>query len=183
MENRITVESDQDKEGRDMMIQNLEARCLNAMKEFFGADQKRIDHALKVLEYAQEIHAAEGGDTDVVYTAALLHDVGIPASEEKYGSIDGHYQEKEGPPVAREILQGLGAEAELTDHVCNIVADHHSAKFMDTIEFRILWDADWLVNIPNWYRDADQEKIRQVVDKVFKTDRGRAMAGRLLLGE
>jgi hypothetical protein len=166
-----------------MTDKNLEESCLAAMKEFFGTDQKRVDHAMKVLEYAREIRAAEGGDPDVVYTAAILHDVGIPAAEEKYGSIDGHYQEKEGPPIARQILESIGAEGRVTDHVCDIVADHHSAKFMDTVEFRVLWDADWLVNIPNWYAGAGREKIRQVVEKVFKTDKGRAMAREIFLGE
>ena len=73
-----------------MTHNNLEKSCLDAMKEFFGADQRRIDHAMKVLEYAREIQAAEGGDPDVVYTAAILHHIGMPAAEEKYGSIDGY---------------------------------------------------------------------------------------------
>ncbi len=157
--------------------------CLEAMKEFFGTDQRRIDHALRVLDYARMIQAVEGGDQQVVYSAAILHDVGIPASEEKYGSIDGHYQEKEGPPIAREILQRVGADARITDHVCDIIADHHSAKFMDTTEFKVLWDADWLVNIPNWYKGAGKEKIKKVVEKVFKTDKGRAIARETFLGE
>jgi hypothetical protein len=153
------------------------------MKEFFGTDQRRIDHALRVLDYAMMIQAEEGGDQQVVYSAAILHDIGIPASEEKYGSIDGHYQEKEGPPIAREILQRVGADARITDHVCDIIADHHSAKFMDTTEFKVLWDADWLVNIPNWYKDAGKENIKKVVEKMFKTDKGRAIARETFLGE
>ena len=32
----------------------------------------------------------------------------IKVAEEKYGSSTGPYQEKEGPPVAREILSRLG---------------------------------------------------------------------------
>ena len=76
--------------------------CLEAMKEFFGTGQKRIDHALRVLDYSRMIQAEEGGDQQVVYSATILHDVGIPASEEKYGSIDGHYQGKEGPLHRKE---------------------------------------------------------------------------------
>lgn len=79
----------------------------------------------------------EGGDTDVVFAAAIFHDVEIPASENKYGSVDGRYQEKLGPPIAREILHKLGVDTGLIDHVCDIVIDHHSAKFMDTTEFRM----------------------------------------------
>ncbi len=161
----------------------VEKRCTEAMKAFFGADEKRIKHALAVLDYAKSIHSVESGDPRVVLAAAILHDVGIPASEEKYGSIDGRYQEKEGPPIAREILQRVGMDEPATDHVCDIIADHHSAKRMDTTEFRILWDADWLVNIPNWYKDADEEKLTEVVEKVFKTGKGLAMAREIFLEE
>lgn len=161
----------------------VEEQCTEAMKQFFGTDEKRIKHALAVLDYAKAIHAVEGGDSRVVLAAAILHDVGIPASEEKYGSIAGPYQEKEGPPIARKILDRIGMDAPATEHVCDIIADHHSAKFMDTTEFRVLWDADWLVNIPNWHRDADEAKLREVVEKVFKTEKGLAIAREMFLGE
>lgn len=159
----------------------VEEQCTEAMKQFFGTDEKRIKHALAVLDYAREIHSVEGGDPKVILAASILHDIGIPAAEEKYGSIAGHYQEKEGPPVAREILENVGVDAGTTDHVCDIIADHHSAKTMDTTEFRVLWDADWLVNIPNWYKDADEEKLTEVVEKVFKTGKGLEMAREFFL--
>lgn len=161
----------------------VEEWCTEAMKEFFGSDERRINHALAVLDHARTIHSVEGGEPKVILAAAILHDVGIPASEEKYGSIDGHYQEKEGPPIAREILERIGLDVAATDHVCDIIADHHSAKHMDTTEFRVLWDADWLVNIPNWYKGADKEKLTEVVEKVFKTRKGLEMAREMFLGE
>jgi HD superfamily phosphodiesterase len=169
--------------GKLMTAEQIEERCTEAMKEFFGSDERRINHALTVLDYAKAIHSVEGGDSNVVLAAAILHDVGIPASEEKYGSIDGRYQEKEGPPIAREILDRIGMDAPATDHVCDIIADHHSAKHMDTTEFRVLWDADWLVNIPNWYEGADKEKLSEVVEKVFKTKKGLEIAREIFLGE
>ena len=168
--------------GNTMTAVQVEERCTEAMKGFFGSDVRRIDHALEVLEYARSIQAVQGGDPRVVLAAAILHDVGIPASEEKYGSIDGHYQEKEGPPIAREILDRIGLDAPVTDHVCDIIDDHHSAKNMDTVEFRVLWDADWLVNIPNWYAGADKKKLTEVVEKVFKTEKGLEIAREIFLG-
>jgi HD superfamily phosphodiesterase len=146
------------------------------MKTYFGTDQKRIDHALSVLGYATRIQLAEGGDEKIVFAAAVLHDIGIPECERKYGSIAGPHQEKEGPPIARDILEKVGMDEERTEHVCDIIADHHSAKRMDTLEFRILWDADWLVNIPNWHADAGREELEELIGKVFKTGAGREIA-------
>ena len=169
--------------GNPMTAGQVEETCIEAMEQFFGADKKRIQHALAVLDYAKSIHSVEGGDPKVVLAAAILHDIGIPAAEEKYGSIAGPYQEKEGPPIAREMLEKAGFDAGTTDHVCDIIADHHSAKTMDTTEFKVLWDADWLVNIPNWHRDADKEQLKELVKKVFKTRKGLTMAREIFLGE
>ena len=36
---------------------------------------------------------------------AILHDIGAVEAQKKYGSIDGVYQEKDGPEVAKEILK------------------------------------------------------------------------------
>ncbi len=166
-----------------MTAGQVEERCIEVMEQFFGADEKRIKHALAVLDFAKSILSVEGGDPKVVLAAAILHDIGIPAAEEKYGSIAGPYQEKEGPPIAREILEKMGVDAGATDHICDIIADHHSARTMDTTEFRVLWDADWLVNIPNWHQNEGKEQLKELVEKVFKTGKGLAMAREIFWGE
>jgi len=149
---------------------------IEEMKNVFGDDQKRIEHALAVLDYAEQIQNVEGGDPLIVRAAAILHDIGIHAAECKYSSSAGKYQEIEGPPIARAILQNYDLSDETIDHICKIIANHHSAKDIDTIEFRIIWDADWLVNIPQDFADAGKKKLRQLIDKTFKTTRGRQIA-------
>ena len=67
------------------------------------------------------------------------------------------------------------------DHVCRIVANHHSARDIDTPEFRIIWDADWLVNIPDEYDTSDVKSTSELIDKVFKTPKGRTIAKELFL--
>ena len=58
-------------------------RLIAEMKNVFGEDRRRIDHALAVLGFAQTILAAEGGDPLIVKAAAILHDIGIQASRAK----------------------------------------------------------------------------------------------------
>ena len=155
-----------------------------AMKSEFGTDERRINHALQVLENASEIYRVEGGDVLVVTAAAVLHDIGIQEAERKYGSSAGRYQEKEGPPIAGPIMEGLGLGDETIDHVTRIIANHHSARDIDTLEFRILWDSDWLVNIPDEFPDQTREKRLKLIEKVFKTQTGRRLAlERLVDGE
>ena len=151
-------------------------RLIEEMKKVFGEDTKRIDHALTVLDYAQQIQAVQGGDPFIVRAAAILHDIGIHEAERKYGSAAGKFQELEGPGIARQILAKFGLGEDVVEHICKIIANHHSAKDIDTKEFRIVWDADWLVNITTDFANAGKEKLHELIDKTFKTDKGRQIA-------
>ena len=152
------------------------------MEKYFAGDEKRIEHAIAVLNYAEQIQAVEGGDPLIVRAAAILHDIGIHEAERKHGSSAGKYQEIEGPPIAGEILNKYDISPEVVEHVCKIIANHHSAKEIDTMEFRVVWDADWLVNIPSDFPGASDEDLREVIEKRFKTREGRRIAEELFLG-
>lgn len=162
----------------------IKASLIARMKSVFGDDCRRIDHAMAVLGYAESILDDSPGVCGlVVRAAAILHDIGIPAAERKHGSSSGKYQEIEGPPIAREILKSMNIDAGAIDHICLIVANHHSARDIDTPEFRIIWDADWLVNIPDEYDTSDSKSISELINlkKVFKTPTGRTIANELFL--
>lgn len=162
---------------------SLVDQLVAAMQHEFGDDQRRITHALHVLEYAEELLRTVQADPRVVLAAAVLHDIGIQEAERRHGSAAGKYQEIEGPPIARRIMTEIGLDAETITHVCRIVGSHHRAGDIDTPEFRIVWDADWLVNIPDEHADCDADRLRHLVMKVFRTDAGKHIAKRLFLGE
>lgn len=148
--------------------------------DYLGNDVRRINHAKNVLEYAKEILKSEKADRETVEAAAMLHDIGIHEAERKYGSSAGHYQESEGPPIARDMLERLNAGNALIDHVCKIIASHHSPGEINTPEFHILWDSDWLVNIPEEYPNIEPEELSRLIERVFQTSRGRELAIKLL---
>jgi len=168
--------------GAPQQVGSLCDRLIARMRGVFGDDQRRIDHALAVLEYAETIlGTCPGASGLVVRAAAILHDIGIHEAERKHGSSAGRFQEIEGPPIAREILESMDIDAEVIDHVCRIIANHHSARDIDTLEFRIIWDADWLVNIQDEYNTSDEDRTSQLIAKVFKTRKGKAIAERMFL--
>lgn len=156
--------------------ESLVDRLIDAMKLTFGKDQKRIDHALSVFDYARRIRKDTNADPKVVFSAAILHDSGIQEAERKHGSSAGRYQELEGPPIARKIMEELKLDPETIDHVCRIIANHHSAKGIDTIEFRTIWDADWIVNIPDVFPNAAPEQLVGKIDRLLKTKIGKKIA-------
>ena len=65
------------------------------MTEFNAGDPKRIQHFIKVYEFAHVIGAKEGLDENtlrILDIASVMHDIGIRPSEEKYGRCDGKLQ-------------------------------------------------------------------------------------------
>ena len=166
------------------VVKNLKVireKLINQMKKVFGNDQKRIEHALSVLDYTEQIQNVEGGDPLIVRAAAILHDIGIHEAEHKYGSPAGKYQEIESPPIAEEILQEYDISPEAIEHICKIIANHHSDRDINTIEFRIVWDADQIVNLPEDSSRISNEKLQETIDKKFKTDEGRRIAEELFV--
>ena len=156
-------------------------KLIYEMKKVFGEDQKRIDHALAVLDFAEKIQAQEGGDPLIIKAAAILHDIGIHEAEKKHGSSAGKYQEIEGPPIAEEILKRFDLDSDAIEHICKIIANHHTLNDFDTTEFRIILDADRLVNIPEDLPDASEEKLQKIIDNKFKTHEGYKIAKKLFL--
>jgi putative nucleotidyltransferase with HDIG domain len=166
------------------VIKNLKVmreKLISRMKNVFGDDRKRIEHALTVLDYAEQIQNVEGGDPLIVRAAAILHDIGIHEAERKYGSSAGKYQEIEGPQIAEEILTRYDISDEAIEHICRIIANHHSTTDIDSIEFRIVWDADQIVNLLTDSSQASNEKRQEIIDKKFKTDEGRRLAAELFV--
>ena len=151
----------------------MEAAILNRMIAYFGGDTRRINHALKVYAFAK---ALSGGmpekEREILLLAAILHDIGIRNAELKYNASSGEYQELEGPPVAREILEQEGLAPEAVDRVCYLVGHHHSYSKIDGDDFQILVEADFLVNC---YEDhLPSGAVRIIRDKYFKTPAGLA---------
>jgi CRISPR/Cas system-associated endonuclease Cas3-HD len=161
----------------------MKDRVALEMKRYFDRDFKRIAHAARVARYSEQIVKAEGGDPAVVLSAAYLHDIGIKESERKYDSSAARYQEEEGPPIAREILTRLGARQELIEEVCDIVGHHHHPRDPETLNFKCVYDADFIVNLQDDLKEhpVDPEKLAKRIERNLLTEAGKKLA-RAVLG-
>jgi len=145
---------------------------------------KRVNHFLKVYGFAKAIGEGEGLPShvlDILEAAAIVHDIGIKVSLEKYGSSAGPCQEKEGPAIAREMLGELGLAPALIERVCYLVGHHHTYDNIDGMDYQALVEADFLVNI--FEGGMEKPAIRKVREKIFKTKTGLAMLDSLFLRE
>ncbi len=115
--------------------------------DYFEQDNRRIEHAFRVLHHADRLMVDYPGcDEEIVIAAALLHDIGIKLSETELGYQDGATQEEYGPAVAGELLAAIEFPAEKTEIVKNIIGNHHSPSRYDYPELELLKAADLIVN-------------------------------------
>lgn len=160
----------------------MHEEALEVMRSHFN-EQRFIEHTEKVLSTAEGIAAGEGITgflRDVVVLSAVFHDIGIPESLKKYGSLEARYQEQEGPAVARELMNEIGIRPDITERVCFIVGNHHTETSIDGIDFRIIWEADFIVNIEEGNVVVEQENFKKEFEKNIKTKTGRKLGGRRL---
>lgn len=138
-----------------------------------AGDPRRVHHFMKVYAFARLIGQAEGLDEqtqEILDAAALLHDIGIHAAERKFGACGGPLQEAEGPSAALPLLKQAGADEAACEQVCWLIAHHHSPGASDALPFRILLEADFLVNA---YEDAlPPEACRTARTRLFRTRTG-----------
>ena len=145
-----------------------------SMIEYFSGDAKRIQHFIKVHSFAKLIGESENLDEHtqfILESSALVHDIGIKISEEKYGDSSGKHQELEGPAQAEKLLEKLGYDREDIKRIRFLVAHHHTYKNIDGIDLQILIESDFLVNL--FEDNSSKSAINTAYSKIFKTDMGK----------
>ena len=115
----------------------------------------------------------------ILEAAAYTHDIGIRVAEEKYGRCDGKLQEQEGPIIAQKMLSQLGFENYIVERICFLIGHHHTYDNIDGLDYQILVEADFLVNL--YEDDAGNRAIDKAYKRIFKTETGKKIF-RLMFG-
>lgn len=152
------------------------------MIAYYDGDPKRIQHFTKVHSYARLIGIGEELDDASLFileAAAYTHDIGIRVAEEKYGRCDGKLQEQEGPIIAQKMLSQLGYENYIVERICFLIGHHHTYDNIDGLDYQILVEADFLVNL--YEDDAGNRAIDKAYKRIFKTETGKKIF-RLMFG-
>ena len=156
--------------------QALLARLMDAMCAYDAGDSHRIHHFIKVHGFARQIGLSEGLDDEtqfILEAAAITHDIGIKPAVTLTGACPGPLQEKLGPPEAARMLPPLGFPPEVTERVCFLIGHHHTYEGVEGVDWRILLEADYLVNmVEGKHPDA---AIDQARDTFFQTEEGKRL--------
>ncbi len=143
------------------------------MIEYSDGNLHDINHFMKVYAYAKTIGECERLDSEtqaILEVAAILHDIACPLCREKYGNTDARHQEAEGAILAEAFLKDSGYSDEFIERVVFLVGHHHTLKDIEGMDYRILIEADYLVNADEG--NFSQAAICNVMERIFKTETG-----------
>ena len=159
------------------------AQLLSQMAEYNEGDPKQVQHSLKVYGFAAAIASEEELDAetaDTLEAAALMHDVGIRRAREVYGSSAGPYQEELGPRIAQQLMNACGGYTQQQiERVMYLVGHHHTYDSIDGIDYQILVEADFLVNL--FEQNESQDAVRSARERIFRTEAGTRLLDTMFL--
>ena len=134
------------------------ADLMQKMIAYSDGNLHDIAHFIKVHSYARTIGIQEellDSEQETVELAAIIHDIACPLCRIKYGNTNGKHQEEESAPLVREILEGIDIPEAMADRINYLVSHHHTYTNVDGIDYRILLEADFLVNADESNMSAD----------------------------
>lgn len=140
----------------------------------YDPDGPNIHHLMAVHSYSRMIALFENVDEHTLFiieTAAYLHDIGVKISMEKYGNSLPEHQQDEGPKIARKLLACHNLSQQDIERICFIISHHHTYKAIDGIDFQILVEADYIVNLMEGY--CKKDSIANMKKEIFKTKTGK----------
>ena len=148
----------------------LKDRVALEMKRAFKQDFRRIGRSTRVAHFAERIVMEEKGDPAVALSAAYLHDIG--------GS------EEESPLRARDILSGLGARADLTQAVIEIVGRVNHPRKDETVNFKCVHDARLIARWEEARKEnpAEPDALDERLAQDLLTETGRKLAREIING-
>lgn len=146
------------------------------MIEFYNGNLHDINHFLKVWAFAKTIGEQEGleGKTQkTLELAAVVHDIACPLCREKYGNTLGKNQEAESAPLVERFFSDSPECSEDISRISWLVSHHHTYTNVDGADYRILLEADFLVNADE--SGYSRSAIENARHNIFRTASGTAL--------
>lgn len=81
-----------------------------------------------------------------------------------------------------EILTKLGAPPDIIEEVCDIVGHHHHPRPEETLNFKVVYDADQIANLEERHKETpmNEADLQSHINLNILTDTGRKVAEQVL---
>ena len=142
--------------------------------EPYLATRGDMRHAKVSHKYALVLMKHEGGNRKIVEPAVILHDVGWSCLKPQeilvaYGvrpegeEADrlNRIHEREGAVIARKILKDLDYDPVLIDKITSIIMRHDSGSDTDSLEEKLVKDADklWRFSETGFWKKIERQRV------------------------
>ena len=144
------------------------------MIAYSDGNKHDIAHFLKVYTYARMIGEMENlteRKQEILEIAAVIHDIACPVCRVKYGNTNGSNQEKESPELVENFLKDVEIDDEMKERINYLVSHHHTYTNVDGLDYRILLEADFLVNADE--SEMSENAVETARERVFETNTGK----------
>ena len=148
-----------------------------------------LPHAQVSHRYALRLLEEEGGESRIVEPAVILHDVGWSRLEPEqikvaFGVRAGGQEaerlnrihEREGAAIAGHILESLKYDPAWVDRITFLVGRHDSGDRADSLEEKLLKDADklWRFSPFGFWNEIERQGLDQLELYQYLSDRYRS---------
>lgn len=148
----------------------LAGRLIQQIGEEFKDAPPRMISALKSFHHAKELVANEGGVPRIALAASLLLEVTASPEDESNAAFDDRLNR------AQQMLQDAGADEATAQGVSEIIGCCRSGEELDSIEFRIVCDADRLARLTTEYSPDQHDEIEAIIRDQLITDTAKQRA-------
>jgi HD superfamily phosphodiesterase len=156
------------------------------LAEPYLATRGDLLHTQVAHEYALSLMEKEGGDRHIVEPAIILHDVGwsrldpaeievaygVRAAGEKAARLN-RVHELEGAAIVRELLEKLEYDPLWVDKIVSITERHDSGTEPDSLEEKLVKDADrlWRFSKIGYYKEMERQNTTSEERYAFLVER------------
>jgi HD superfamily phosphodiesterase len=151
------------------------------LAEPYLAIRNDLPHARVSHRYALRLLAEEGGEAGIVEPAVILHDVGwshltpeqirmafgVRAGGEEAERLN-RIHERKGADIARRILKSLNYPPPWVDRIAALIERHDSGEMADSLEEKILKDADklWRFSKEGYWQEIARQRLER--DELYR---------------
>jgi hypothetical protein len=151
--------------------ENLQAfyrdRLLAAAKKALTPEDKLVEKALDVLEFAEDLISAEGGEPKVIIASVLLHEL-LGAQNDRAA-------------MTRKILAEVNTEDEVMDKVCDIIQGAPEGPGAGDLNLQIVADAQNMVRLRERKALLEKTALERLIETKLATKTARQLARQRLL--
>lgn len=151
----------------------LKDRVAIEMKKYFKNDFRKISHATRVATHAERIGRNEGGNLALILCASYLQKIGTAEAVRKYGQPTEADVSRESVPIAETLFRKLGANEQLVQRVCAIIASLPDRE--DSIEANVVQDAETIAGLEEEHKNSplDRSRLAMELADSIRTESGR----------